>query len=221
MSTGATTVAVAWLFCMTGRAAGPTAADLAQSLQRKYNAVHDFSADFVQETTGAVLKKRMSERGKLLVKKPGKMLWDYKVPEPKLFVSDGVNFYSYVPMDKQVFVTPVPTADAATIPVLFLTGKGDLTRDFIPSIVAPPTGMPADTQALRLTPKIPQAEYEWLTLSFAPDTLMLRGLATLDPQGSQLSFTFTNLKENVGIADKTFAFKPPRGVEVITDLPRR
>jgi outer membrane lipoprotein carrier protein len=208
------------LFSLVGRAADPTAVELAQTLQRKYNAVRDFSADFVQETSGAVLKKKTTERGKVLVKKPGKMLWDYTAPESKQFVSDGVNVYSYVSLDKQVFVSPVPSGDTATLPVLFLAGKGDLTRDFVPSIVAPPTGMPPGTKALKLTPRIPQPDYEWLTLSFAPDTLVFRGLATLDAQGSQSSIVFTNFRENVGLADKLFAFKPPRGV-VITDVPRR
>ena len=50
-----------------------------------------------------------------------------------------------------------------------------------------------------------------------PATLAIRGLVTVDAQGGKSSFSFTNLKENVGLADKEFAFKIPRGVDVVTD----
>jgi outer membrane lipoprotein-sorting protein len=48
-----------------------------------------------------------------------------------------------------------------------------------------------------------------------PATLAIRGLVTVDGQGGKSTFSFTNLKENVGLADKDFAFKMPRGVDVI------
>ena len=52
-------------------------------------------------------------------------------------------------------------------------------------------------------------------------TLTLRGLVTADAQGGTSTFAFTNLKENVGLADKEFAFTIPRGVDVVTDSGRR
>jgi outer membrane lipoprotein-sorting protein len=38
----------------------------------------------------------------------------------------------------------------------------------------------------------------------------------VDAQGGKSSFSFTNLKENIGLADKEFAFKIPRGVDVVS-----
>ena len=84
----------------------------------------------------------MTESGRVMVKKPGKMRWDYTAPEEKLFVSDGSRIYFYIPQDKQVIVSDVPTDDQATTPALFLAGKGNLTRDFTPSLVEPPAGCP-------------------------------------------------------------------------------
>src|SRR2546423_1434246 len=86
------------------RAAEQSAPELAQALQRRYDAIRDFSADFVHTYQGGVLRKRLTERGRMLIKKPGKMRWDYTAPEQKQFVSDGVKIYSYLPEDKQVFV---------------------------------------------------------------------------------------------------------------------
>src|SRR6266545_2025005 len=76
-------------------AADLDALQLAQALQKKYDGIRDFSADFVHGYQGGALRKTLTERGHLLVKKPGKMRWEYKAPEEKLFVSDGVQMYSY------------------------------------------------------------------------------------------------------------------------------
>jgi outer membrane lipoprotein carrier protein len=196
-------------------AAPPTASELAATLQRKYDGVKDFSADFVHAYEGGVLRKQITERGKLQVKKPGKMRWEYTAPEEKLFVSDGVKMYSYIKQDKQVIVSDVPAADQATTPTLFLAGKGSLTRDFTPSLVDAPAGSPPGSQGLKLVPKTRQREYDWLTLVVDPVSLAIRGLVTVDAQGGTSRFSFTNMKENVGMADKAFEFKMPRGVDVV------
>jgi len=144
------------------------------------------------------------------------MRWDYSTPETKQFVSDGVKMYSYIPQDKQVIVASVPPDEDAPTPTLFLAGKGNLTRDFTPSLADAPAGMPAGSRALKLVPKARQRDYDWLTLVLDPGSLALRGLLTVDAQGGKSTFFFTNLKENVGVADKEFAFKIPRGVDVVS-----
>jgi outer membrane lipoprotein carrier protein len=197
------------------RAADQTGPELAAALQRKYDGIKDFSADFTHTYEGGVLRKQITERGRLLVKKPGKMRWDYSAPERKQFVSDGAKMYSYLPQDKQVIVSDVPPEDRAGTPTLFLAGKGSLTRDFTASLVDLPVGMVAGSRALKLVPKARQPDYDWLVLVLDPSTLAIRGLVTVDGQGGKSSFSFTNLQENLGLADKEFAFKIPRGVDVI------
>ncbi len=125
----------------------PPAQELAAALQKRYDSVHDFSADFVHESEGGLLRKKQSESGVLQVKKPGRMRWDYKKPEPKVFVSDGRRIYLYIPADNQVVISPVPDEDQATTAVLFLVGKGNLARDFKVSYVE---GGSAETYTLRL-----------------------------------------------------------------------
>ncbi len=198
-----------------------TAAELAASLQGKYATVRDFSADFVQTYRGGVLNRQLKDSGRVMVRKPGKMRWEYKTPEEKLFVSDGARVYSYIPQDKLVQIAAVPPDDQASTPALFLAGKGDITRDFTPALVERPAGYPDGSRALKLVPHTPQAEYDWLIIVVDAATLTLRGLVTGDSQGGTSSFSFTNLKENVGLADKLFTFTPPRGVEIVEDSPRR
>jgi outer membrane lipoprotein carrier protein len=198
-------------------AADPTASELAAALQKKYDTVRDFSADFVHTYRGGVLRKQLSERGHLLIKKPGRMRWDYTSPETKQFVSDGVKLYSYVPADKQVIVSTIDPKDEAATAALFLAGKGNITRDFTPAIVDLPADLPAGSRGLKLVPKTREADYDWLTLALDPATLSLRGLVTSDAQGGTSTFVFSSMKENVGTPDSAFVFKIPRGVDVITD----
>ncbi len=201
------------------RAADQTAPELAAAVQRKIEGIRDFATDFTHTYEGGVLRKQITERGRLLVKKPGKMRWDYTAPEKKQFVSDGAKMYSYLPEDKQVIVSDVPPEDQAGTPTLFLAGKGSLTRDFTPSLVDVPAGMAPGSRALKLVPKARQSDYDWLMLVLDPSTLAIRGLVTIDGQGGKSSFSFTNLQENVPLNDAEFEFVAPAGVTVIEGMP--
>lgn len=198
-----------WLLNQSGTL--PPAPEVAAALQKKYDAIRDFTADFVQESEGGLLRKKQTERGVVQVKKPGKMRWDYKSPEQKLFLSDGRHIYLHVPADNQVIISQVPEQDEATTAVLFLVGKGNLTRDFIVSYV---DGGGPDTYALRLQPKLPERDYDWLQLIVDRKTLQIRTLSAADSQGGRSTFQFSNFKENTGLSDKTFTFKIPRGADV-------
>src|SRR5256885_2577301 len=175
--------------------ADATAPELARTLQKKYDGVKDFSADFTHTYEGGLLRKGITERGRMAIKKPGGMRWQYAAPEEKLFIADGVKMYSYIPQDKQVIVASVPSDDEATTPTLFLAGKGNLTRDFTPSLIDVPAGMPPGSKALKLVPKATQQDYDWLVLVVDPASLDIRGLVTVDAQGGKSSFSFTNLKQ--------------------------
>ena len=192
----------------------PPAGDVAAALQRKYDAIKDFSAAFTQTYEGGVLRRKASsESGTVYVKKPGRMRWDYTSPEKKLFVSDGRTMYLYFPADRQVMKNPVPDQDQATSAVLFLMGKGDIVRDFN---VRWAGGGTDRIYRLRLDPKTRQSEYDWLEVAADRETLQIVGLTAADAQGGRSSFTFSNFKENVGLADKMFQFSIPRGTEVIS-----
>ena len=190
----------------------PPAADVARALQGKYDRVKDFTADFTHTYEGGVLKRKSSERGTVQIKKPGLMRWEYAVPEKKTFVSDGKKIYSYVPADKQVIVSDVPAADEATTAVLFLAGKGNLVRDF--NISYAETTL-AGAVALRLDPRQKQRDYDWLIVTIDEKTMQIRALTASDQQGGRSTFSFSNYRENTGVADNVFAFKIPRGADVI------
>jgi outer membrane lipoprotein carrier protein len=191
----------------------PSADEAARGVQRHYDQVKDFTADFTHTYQGGVLKKTISERGTVQIKKPGRMRWEYTAPERKTFVSDGRKIYSYIPADRQVVVADMPKEDEATTAVLFLAGKGDLTRDFS---VSYSDGGSGGLWLLRLDPRRKQRDYDWLILGVDPGTMQIRRLVAADQQGGTSTFDFSNYRENTGLTDKIFAFTIPRGVDVIT-----
>jgi outer membrane lipoprotein carrier protein len=197
-----------------GAQSRPAPEALAKSLQQRYQGIQDFSADFVHSYRGGALRTQTRESGTVSVKKPGRMRWVYTAPEKKEFVADGRKIYSYIPQDRQVIVSDVPADNQATTPALFLAGKGDISRDFTASYA---DGGAAGTLALKLTPRRNEPEYEYFVVNVDPASLQIRGLTTRDRQGGESTLTFSNLKENRGISDKEFAFRIPRGVDVITD----
>src|SRR5262245_7961731 len=191
---------------------------LARALQKRYQGIRDFSADFVQVYRGGVLRTKTTEEGKVSIKKPSRMRWIYVKPEKKEFVSDGTTIYSYIPLDQRVIESPVPPPNEASTPEMFLAGSGDIVRDFTAS--AAESAVPGAV-AVKLTPRKSDPEFEYLIASMDPKTLQIRALSTLDRQGGQSTITFTNLKENTGISDKGFEFRVPRGVDVVKNGQRK
>ncbi len=210
-------IVVAWLVVGApchAQAPNRSPQDLQQALQQRYEFVLDFSADFMHTYEGGMLRTRLVERGTMLVKRPGRMRWDYREPERKLFVSDGERLYSYLPEDRQVIIGRLPDDNAATTPALFLAGAGDFVDDFTAAFdtVQDP---PADSYVLRLTPTRTERDFEFLTLVIDASTLAIVRLISYDLQGGISTFVFSNLQENQGLSDTPFTFEIPPGTDVI------
>lgn len=203
-----------WLQAQTAAPGAPDADALAKALQQRYQTIKDFTADFSHTYRGGALRTQTSERGTVKIKKPGKMRWVYTAPERKEFVSDGTKIYSYIPEDRQVLVSKAPAEGDVSTPALFLSGKGDIARDFTAAIVQSP--IPGSI-GLKLTPKHAEAQYDYFIVATTQPGLQIRGLATHDRQGGDSVIAFVNLKENQGIPDKEFAFTVPKGADVITN----
>ena len=188
---------------------------LAAKVQQRYNGIKDFQGNFVQTYEGGVLRTRTTERGTLAIKRPGRLRFTYTKPERKEFVSDGVRLYTHLVADKQVIVSPAPSAEDGDVPAIFLAGRSDLARDYTPTFTPLP-GAPSGLLTLKLVPRKSDSEFESLGIGVDPKTLQIQFLTAVDKQGGRSSFTFTNLKENRGLSDKDFEFRIPRGADVVT-----
>lgn len=207
-----------WLVLATPSASQPaprTAEDLQQALQSRYELVLDLSADFTQTYEGGVLRASLVESGRMQMKIPGKMRWDYLEPERKLMVSDGEQMYLYLPEDEQVMVVAMPSGDHATTPALILAGVGDFVNDFTAALDTVQDA-PLDTYVLRLTPRRTEPDFEFLTVVLDGRSLAIRRLIAYDLQGGVSTFLFSNLQENLDLPDTPFTFEIPRGTEIIS-----
>ena len=185
----------------------PTAPDLARRIQAHYNAVADFTADFVATFKYQLTHQVSVERGTLKVKKPSRMRWTFTKPDRKEFVADGTRLYTYFPADRVGTEHMLSETGDDSLALLFLAGKGDLTRDFAASM---PPDQPAGEWQLVLSPKKRQDQYDTLTLGVRRDSLALTGLVIVDEEGTQ-SYQFTNFKNNTGLKDSDFRFVFPPG----------
>jgi len=211
-----TFITTALLLAVSGLGQAPagqqSAAEVAAAVQRKYDQMKDFSADFTQTHAGGPLGRKRVEQGSVVIKRPGRMRWEYKSPEKKLFVSNGKRLSFYDHANNQVTLSEMPEGDDATSAALFLTGRGNLTRDFNVSFLPNAAG---DSYALKLEPKRRQNDFDWLELVVDRQTLQLRTLTAISKEAGRDSFAFSAIKENTGAADKMFEFEIPRGAEVI------
>lgn len=195
-------------------AAPPAPADLARALQKRYAGIRDFRADFTQSVRGGVLRTVTTEqRGDVKIKKPGRMRWTYGPPDRHVFVADGTRVYFYTPNDRTVHTSPMPAGDDMSAAVLFLTGTGNLERDFTHTM---PAAQPAGEWQITLAPKVAQEDFATLTLSVDRATLAFRGFTWKDHGGTDNTIRFTNLRENVGLKDAEFAFTIPKGTHIVS-----
>jgi outer membrane lipoprotein carrier protein len=195
----------------------PPIDQLVHSLQLKYNSVRDFSADFEHQYTGGLLNISLVEHGTVLIKKPGKMRWNYVTAEEKLYVSNGETFYSYFPRDRQVIMTEIPPDDRGSTPMSFLAGRGNLSEDF--DVTYEDISTSPDNWVRRLTPRVPDAGYEWLVVTVDRSNLSITGLSTSDFQGGKSTYIFTGLKENQNLPDSAFEFTVPDEIDIVSNRP--
>lgn len=188
-------------------------AGLARSLLRRVEQRHartnDLVARFSQSYRSGMLGRELTERGTLSIKRPGRMRWEYKDPEPKLFVSDGRTFYFYVPADRQVIVSEQDPS--RSLAARLLSGRGGLADEFEVTLESP---LEEGVVRLKLVPRGGQADVERAFLDVEPSG-RIRAILLDDLQGNRTRFRFEAVRENRGLRDELFRFQVPDGVEVI------
>jgi outer membrane lipoprotein carrier protein len=202
----------------------PAAEDL-QSLVDKveshYESVADFEADFIQRYERRLLQRTIEESGKVAVKKPGRMRWEYRLPEEKLFVTDGSKSYFYLPLENQVMVSDAPEGAMGMeegSPFELLTGKRRITESFA---FFPSDSKPAEGGVmLRLEPLKLREEFENVELEIRESDGRVLRVVLNDAQKNRTEYVFRNVRENVGVPEERFRFAIPSGVEVVVSSER-
>ena len=186
---------------------------LAAKVDQRYDHLHSLEARFTETYAGAGMSR--TESGTLLLKKPGRMRWEYDQPRPKLFLSDGQTAWFYVPGERQARRTPVKQLDDLRSPLRYLLGKTKLEKE-LDGLSLAPDQQPINSGdlVLRGVPKGLRDRVAQTLLEVAPDGLIVR-IVVEELDGSTTEFRFLQQRENVELADQQFRFTPPPGVEVV------
>lgn len=189
---------------------------LVNQVETHYQAVHDFEADFTQRYERRLLNRVVEEKGHVWVKKPGRMRWEYRSPEEKLFLTDGAKAYFYIPAEKQVMVSHEPRGAMAMekgSPFELLAGTSRLSTSFgfFDSDDPPQQG----GVVIHLVPLTPHEEFEDAELEVDPSDGRILRLVLRDLQSNRTEFLFQNVRENPGLPESLFRFTIPSGVEVV------
>ena len=197
----------------------PSVHEVAQLVDEHYNRLQSFQADFVEIYQGSGVQRE--ESGILWLKKPGKMRWEYRSPEDKVFLSDGKVTWLYLPAEKQARKAPLKNLEDLRSPLAFLLGKTKLEKELKALSFAPDlqTWQAGDVM-LRGVPRGLEDRVEQVVLEITPEHRIARILihATDD---SVTEYRFSDEKENSAVSDGQFRFVPPAGTEVIEEAASR
>lgn len=189
--------------------AAPSAetAAIIQAVETKYAAVDTLAADFVQTTHSEVFGDE-KQKGKLLIKRPSKMRWEF--PDAgKQFVTDGRTMWVYTKEDNQAirFDDVSAQADAAQSLLQSLDKLDDLFD------VQPAQGA-AGLHTFELKPKT-DGQVKRIRLVLDGE-LVLKHVTITDAFDAVTELEFSQVDLSAVAPDAVFDFKVPEGAEVIS-----
>ena len=181
--------------------AAPASAATLEEVQQALTATTSMTADFTQTAANGAVA-----RGRMQLKRPGKIRFDYGNDAKYLVVADGrlLSFIDY--QVSQVSQWPIRSTPLGVL----LDPKADLSRI---AKLLPQSEMPGQVAVLAVDPKKP--DYGRITFFLAPDSaapggLRLTGWRVLDAQSNLTTVELQNVKMNVPVADSSFRFRDPR-----------
>jgi outer membrane lipoprotein carrier protein len=196
----------------------PEVKTLVDRMQAFYESTRDFTADFKQDYFYKLSKRTQTSTGTVVFAKPGLMRWEYLKPSLRTFVLAGVKVYMHDPEAKLLTVASLGTSKLSAS-VTFLFGQGKLADEFAITQKACETCVGT---LLQLDPLVPDARFTRILLEVDPKTAQVLKSTVIDPDGSENSIAFLNLKTNVlpgfdggsGSVDPRFKLTPPPGTQV-------
>ena len=193
-----------------------TASDVTAQVQKAYVSINAYDADFEQQYDMKAFGQKKTSKGHVLFVKPGKMRWDYTEPKDNVVVSDGTTLYSYVAADKQARKMMVKDSQMPTA-LSFLTGKGDLTKDFNVTLMDSKQLKFDGGYVLKATPKVATNLYNFVLFYVDGTTYHVRRVLIVDAQDNRNRFDFSKPVVNGKIDDGKFKWSPPAGVTGTTN----
>ncbi len=189
-----------------------TANTFTKKVQNYYRKTVQLTAFFEQTYTNATFGTSSNSDGRIWIKRPGKMRWDYNdkrrkgvTSVRKSFISDGTTLWAVEHDNKQVFKKTLRD-NLLPVAVTFLYGKGNLLRDFNSSLdTSGKYGTKGDI-VISLQPKTPSAAYKQLFLVTDKASSFVKESIVIESSGNINHFRFLKADYKKTVKDTWFAF---------------
>ena len=185
------------------------------NLERALRAVSTLQARFEQLHYSMTVSTPLRERGELFLRKPDEMRWEYRDPQPKVFLYKGGVLEMYLPEEKQLTRSPVPEEALRSDIFGILLGTASIRETYEVEANPFPTDAVRVAQ-VRLIPKT-EGEFSHILLEIDETTWLLRRAIFLEWAGNKREFVFSRMKTGVRLPAGTFTLKVPPGTEIIDD----
>jgi outer membrane lipoprotein carrier protein len=193
--------------------------EVMKRLQSRYEKTKDLQADFTQKTTIEGFERPMTSTGKVYIKKPGRLRWNYLDPSTEDIYVNRDDVKVYVPEHKQVLVGKLTHMAASRAPLELLQGAAKLDASFD---AEPTTGKARGMGGIRLVTLVPKpgegqthGTVQKIVVEVFPQTYFIRSLSLYESSGNVSNFEFSSLQSNIGLDDELFIPKFPPDVEVV------
>ena len=186
------------------------AADMAATIQARYEKTGSFSADFEQTLTHKESGSVEKRQGKLLFKKPLLIRWQTAKPHEETLVVTGKEILNYLPDEEIAYRYPLTLVQDSRSIIQVITGQAALTKDFDVKSEGKEDGL----AKLRLFPKEPAPQMVEAIIWVEPETGYIKRANILDFYGNSNEVRFTSFAPDVSIKASDFSFTPPKGIEV-------
>ncbi len=193
--------------------------EVVKQLQARYEKTKDLQADFTQKTMIEGFERPIVSSGKVYIKKPGRLRWNYLDPSVEDIYVNRDDVKVYVPEHKQVLVGKLTQMAASKAPLELLLGAAKLDESFD---IEPTPGKGRGVGGIRLLTLLPKSHegeagrsLQRIVLEVFPKTYFIRTISLYEVSGNVASFEFSSLQPNTGLGDPLFNLKLPDGVEVV------
>ena len=181
------------------------------AIQSQYEKILTFEADFTQRSYVKMMNQTQDVKGRVQIKKPGKMRWVYGAPDTQILISNEKTLWLYVPVEEQATKVPVESIYSSNTPALFLAGRGKLTHAFDVESVSQ-----EDKNILvSLVPKSAEQGLARLVLQADKKNYQITGSTVYDNLGNKTEIRFNRIQVNHKISEEQFQLKTPSGVEIL------
>jgi outer membrane lipoprotein carrier protein len=174
-----------------------------------------FTADFIQRSTVKAMNITDTATGKVYIKYPGMMRWEYEKPERQIIITDADKLWIYRPEDNQVMTGKAPTFFRDGKGASFLSDIRIVRKKFDISLEA---NQPAESDLfyhLKLIPREKTLDISEIRLMVSRKTFNVLQVMTLNFYGDETRIDLINFAFGVDLDDSLFSFTIPQGTDVI------